>query len=142
MVDADHTYHATAVSHLGKGILLTGPSGSGKSGLALQLIAMGAKLIADDRVQMRRDGAAVHLRCPLTIEGLIEARGIGILNAPHHQDVPLAIVVDMGETEKDRLPDPRTATYLGVDFPLLLRSDAPHFAAGLLHLIAHGRSTR
>lgn len=122
--------------------MLIGPSGSGKSGLALQLIALGAVLIADDRVVLRSQGAGVTLHCPPTIKGLIEARGIGILNADHVAEAPLACVVDMGQHELDRLPGRRNVTYLGTEIPLLWRCDAPHFAAGILHLVTYGRSTR
>ncbi|MEL6572328.1 MAG: HPr kinase/phosphatase C-terminal domain-containing protein [Pseudomonadota bacterium] len=136
------TYHATALSYRDKGLLLIGPSGSGKSSLALQMIALGALLIADDHVVLRRAGSQVMMRCPPTIAGLIEARGIGVLKAPTEETVALASVVDLGQVEKERVPPHRNVSYLGVEFPLYWRVDAPHFAAGLLHLLAHGRSSR
>lgn len=136
------THHATAICYRGKGLLITGPSGSGKSGLALQLMALGAVLIADDRVALRRAGPQVMMSCPATIAGLIEARGIGILNAPREETAPLSAVVDLEQVEHDRLPPSRSVSYLGVEFPLYWRVDASHFGAGLLHLLAHGRSSR
>ena len=122
--------------------MLTGPSGSGKSALALQLIGLGAGLIADDRVVLTPDGHQITLSCPPTISGLIEARGIGVLNAQPNGDATLALVVDLGEVESERVPDRRNVQYFGLDIPLIRRVDGPHFAVALLHLLAHGRSTR
>ena len=142
MSDASQILHATAVSFGGKGMMLIGPSGSGKSSLAIEMMALGAGLIADDRVVVTRVGEGLRLSCPPNIEGLIEARGVGVLNAQPAGEADLAWVVDLAQVETERLPDPRKVTYLGVHVPLLWRVEAPHFAATLLHLLAHGRSTR
>ena len=142
MTQQSETVHATAVAFAGRGLLLVGPSGSGKSGLALQMMAHGAALIADDRVMLTREGDEVVMRCPPTIAGLIEARGIGVLNAQPYGEAPLAWVVDLAKIETKRSPDPRNVSYLGCNVPLLWRVDTPHFAVMLLHLLAHGRSTR
>ena len=122
--------------------MFTGPSGSGKSALALQMMALGAGLIADDRVILTRTGDGITLSCPPTISGLIEARGVGVLNAQPADAAGLAWVVDLSRTETKRHPDARKVTYLGCIVPLLWRVDASHFPATLLHLLAHGRSSR
>ena len=111
------TIHATAVA-IGSGtsrhaVLLTGPSGTGKSDLALRLIDRGAMLIADDRVALSRDGACVLASPPPTLAGLIEVRGIGIVAMPYIADVPIALVIDLAGTP-DRLPEPATRDLLGV----------------------------
>lgn len=134
--------HATAVGLDGKGMMLMGPSGSGKSALALQMMTLGAGLIADDRVELTRVGDDLHLNCPANIAGLIEARGVGILNAQPIGSCSLRWVVDLEQLETKRHPDPRNVTFLNVTVPLLWRVDAPHLANILLHLLAHGRSTR
>ena len=74
--------HASAVAVEGRGCLITGAAGSGKSTLALEMVALGAELVADDRVDIRRSGKALLLSAPASIAGLVEARGVGILRLP------------------------------------------------------------
>jgi HPr kinase/phosphorylase len=105
-LDTPHQIHATAVAIDGRGILLLGPSGAGKSDLALRLIDRGAKLIADDRVDLVDDGTGVMLHAPTRIAGLIEVRGIGILRFPH-VTAPLALCVELVSSDAvERLPEP------------------------------------
>ena len=73
--------HASCVAISGRGVLIIGPSGSGKSALALQLMAFGASLVADDQTELTVQGGTLIARCPPTMSGLIEARGLGILRA-------------------------------------------------------------
>jgi UPF0042 nucleotide-binding protein len=78
--------HATCICLEGQGILLRGPSGSGKSDLALRLIDRGALLIADDLVALAMDADGVQASLPAGRErfaGALEVRGIGILSVPH-----------------------------------------------------------
>jgi HPr kinase/phosphorylase len=133
--------HATAVALAGRGALITGPSGSGKSGLALELMALGARLVADDGVLLRLspDGR-VLARAPEAIRGRIEARGMGLLYADPVDDVPLSLVVDLAQTETDRLPPERTTTFLGVTLPLLHKVASPHFTAAIRQYLVAGRS--
>jgi HPr kinase/phosphorylase len=135
--DAPSVLHASSVAVDGRGLLIRGASGSGKSGLALELMALGARLIADDRTELRRAGGAVLLRCPPTIKGLIEARGIGILRVDPVSDVPLCAIVDLDTIETERVPPDRVAEYLGLSFRLLHKVAAPHFTAGILTYISH-----
>ena len=102
--------HASCVALDGRGLLITGDSGSGKSGLALQLMALGALLVADDRVELKMSGNKVTAHSPANIRGLIEARGLGLLRADTVGPVALAYVVDLNRTETARLPDPVDAT--------------------------------
>lgn len=134
--------HASAVADYGLGVLITGPSGSGKSALALQLMSMGAQLVADDGVLLSRapDGR-VLARAPAAIRGLIEARGIGLLRAGAVDDVPLALVVDLSQVETQRLPPERTTLVLGTELPLLHKVASPHFPAAIRQYLACGRST-
>lgn len=133
------TLHATTVAHAGRAVLIRGASGSGKSGLALQMIALGGRLVADDRTTLQRRGEVVIARCPETIRGRIEARGIGILAATPAEATRLALVVDMDIEETNRLPDPDTIDILGVPLPLQKKVSLPHFPAALLSYLEHGR---
>ena len=134
--------HASAVALNGRGALITGPSGSGKSSLALELIAMGARLVADDGVLLSRaaDGS-VLARSPASIRGLIEARGVGVLRAEPLDEAPIALVIDLSQVETERLPPERTTTLLGVTLPLLHKVASPHFSVAIRQYLAEGRST-
>lgn len=132
--------HASVVAFSGRGVLILGPSGSGKSTLALQIMSVGGELVADDRTDLRRDGAQVVASCPPQICGRIEARGVGILIAAPHGPVPLSLVVDLGTVEEDRLPQSRSHDVLGVALPLVLGPYRPHLYAALRQLLLGGRS--
>ncbi|GAA6165884.1 HPr kinase/phosphatase C-terminal domain-containing protein [Pelagimonas sp. KU-00592-HH] len=131
--------HATCVAHAGSAVLITGPSGSGKSALALQLIALGGKLVADDRTVLTCERGRVIARCPAPLAGIIEARGVGILNAPTVSECPVALVVDLETVETDRLPPQRETTIMGQSVPLLHRVDQGHFPAAIFLHLASGR---
>lgn len=118
-LETSHQIHATAVAIEGNGVLLLGPSGSGKSDLALRLIDRGAKLIADDRVNMTADGGRVMLRAPDRIAGLLEVRGLGILRFPC-VDAPLALALELVAADAiERLPEADAEIFCGARIPLL-----------------------
>lgn len=131
--------HASCVAVAGRALLIQGPSGSGKSGLALDLMSRGAHLVADDRVMLESDGQSVIASAPETIRGLIEARGIGLLSAQPTGPVPLCAVVDLTSHESDRLPPFRKVTLCGIDLPLLHNSASAYFAAGLMQYLKGDR---
>lgn len=124
--------HASCVAVDGRGMLILGPSGSGKSALALQLMALGAVLVADDRTEVRLENATLIARCPPTIHGLIEARGVGILRAPALAETTLALAVDLGQTETDRLPPRRSLTLFDYPLDLVFGNRSRHFPSALL----------
>ncbi len=136
------TVHATCVAWDGQGVLITGRAGQGKSALALQLMALGFMLVADDRVRLERRDDAVIASCPASIAGLIEARGIGILNAAHAAQATLLLVVDLDETEHERLPKRGKVTLLGCEIALIRAIHGPHFAAAILQIVKAGWSDR
>lgn len=133
------TLHATCVAVEGRGVLIIGPSGSGKSELALALMAHGARLVADDRVTLSLREGALRATCPAAIRGMIEARGLGLLEADPLEEAEVTVVVDLGEPETERLPPRREVTYLGRTVALVRGGKGPHFPAALLHYVRAGR---
>jgi HPr kinase/phosphorylase len=98
----------------GAGILLLGKSGSGKSDLALRLIAHGAKLVSDDRTELLVERGKLVARAPASIKGLFEVRGLGIITLPSAAKARIALAVSLDGT-KARLPH---AEYYGSHFDL------------------------
>ena len=131
------TLHASCVAVEGRGALIFGASGSGKSSLALQLMAYGATLVADDKVIVRA-GDTLVVSAPEPITGLIEARGVGLLKAETTQ-ATLSCVIDLNTVEPERLPPHRSYTLLGHDVPLLNRVEGLHFAPAIHQFLKSGR---
>lgn len=138
------TLHATCVAVAGRGLLIQGASGSGKSGLALQMMAYGAHLVADDRVEiwLQRDQvnkvSQVMAGAPDGLPHLIEARHVGLLRATLHAPVPLCAVVDLDRLATKRLPVQVRTTVLDQKLPLFHRVDSAHFAAALMQYLKAG----
>ncbi len=136
----EETVHATCVAIGGRGVLLAGPSGSGKSDLALRLIDRGATLVSDDYTICRGEAGGLTASPPATIAGRIEVRGIGIVDMAHLPRAPVALLVDLaGEVE--RMPEAATRTVAGVAVPLV-RLAAPEPSAPLKVALALGRVPR
>lgn len=140
--DKTDTPHATCVAWGEKGVLIMGKSGQGKSGLALELMAMGCVLVADDRVKLKAVDGRLLASCPETLAGLIEARGVGILQAAFQAQADVVLAVDLNQQETARMPERRVVTHLGCDVPLIYRYDGPHFAAAILQILKTGWSNR
>ncbi len=113
------TRSGTCVAIGGRGVLLRGPSGSGKSDLALRLIDGGAELVADDRIELEPGAGTVIASAPPAIRGLLEVRGIGVVRLPYRRSVPVALVVDLVDPPPARLPAPGTATIQGHALPVI-----------------------
>lgn len=113
------TLHASTVAADGRSVLITGPSGSGKSDLSLRLLDRGFSLVSDDQTIVKRDGDRLIATAPPNIAGKLEIRGIGIVEMEHLGDIPLALVVEL-TTDLQRLPeDSRERLILGVKVPLI-----------------------
>lgn len=95
------TVHGTAVLVGTVGVLIRGPSGSGKSQLAATLVERSrsggppAVLVADDRVELSVAGGRLIGRCPVTIAGLMEHRGRGIATCGHEPAAVIRLVADL-----------------------------------------------
>ncbi|MGE0629461.1 MAG: HPr kinase/phosphorylase [Hyphomicrobiaceae bacterium] len=142
--------HATAISVAGRAVLIRGPSGFGKSDLALRCLAVTRppfaseppQLVADDQVMAEVAEGGVQLRPPASIAGLIEVRGWGVIRIGSVAQARLELVADLvdpGETE--RLPDPAFSVLVcGVEFPALriapFEASAPHKLLLALETIA------
>ena len=132
--------HGTTVALGTTAALIVGESGTGKSSLALQLLAFGAALVSDDQTSVTRRDDTLLASAPPAIAGRIEARGIGLLVAETVSGVPIRLVIDMDTVEKDRLPPLYHCRILGVRLPLVHRVDAAHFPAAILQYLRGGRS--
>ena len=113
------TLHASTVAAEDRSVLITGPSGSGKSDLTLRLLDRGFKLVSDDQTIVKRDGDRLLATAPANIAGKLEIRGIGIVEMEYLCDVPVALVVEL-TTDLHRLPDDgRERLILGLKVPLI-----------------------
>ena len=113
------TIHASTVASKGRAVLITGPSGSGKSDLALRLLDRGFTLVSDDQTIVTRHNATLIASAPANITGKLEIRGIGIVEMDMVTDQPVALIVELS-SEITRLPDDnRERPILGVGVPLV-----------------------
>lgn len=133
------TLHASCVAIDGAGILIVGASGTGKSTLALQLMALGASLVADDRTELTRIDTRISARAPVPLHGLIEARGVGILRALPLEKASLNVVIDLDTPEHERLPHMHHARILDTELPCLHKVEGPHFPAAISQYVRCGR---
>jgi HPr kinase/phosphorylase len=112
--------NGTAVAWRGQGVLILGPTGSGKSDLTLRLLDSGATLIGDDLVEMKRDGNRLLLSFPpegpADLKGKMEVKGLGIMSVPvAPPEVALALVVrSTPAAEVELIPESLESEWLGL----------------------------
>lgn len=115
------------------GAALSGPSGVGKTGLALRLMARGWQLVADDGALIWTSGGQLWARAPRATAGLIEARGLGLVSVPHRDVCRLGLAVTLALDEPARMPDPAHEAWLGIPLRTLTiqarAAAAPHTVA-------------
>ena len=112
--------HATGIYLDGKGVLLKGPSGSGKSDLALRLMALGAELIGDDYLEIFRDeDGHLIMAAPDNIAGMIEVRNVGVLAGSFRPVAEVDLVLCLVSHSLERLPPQKFITLEGGDIPCL-----------------------
>lgn len=108
--------HATCIAIGGRGVLLAGSSGAGKSDLALRLIDRGAELVSDDYCELRERDGRLLASPPARLAGKIEVRGIGILDMPHREEAEVALIINL-DGPVDRMPEFLSRSLAGVDIP-------------------------
>jgi HPr kinase/phosphorylase len=129
VADVVENHHGTAIALGAHAVLIRGPSGSGKSDLALRCLAMAptalvpapAVLVADDRVELTLREERLIAAAPPIISGKLEVRGLGIMTVPSTPNARLVLVADLVAPERvERLPDPPEGTdIMGIRLPLL-----------------------
>jgi serine kinase of HPr protein (carbohydrate metabolism regulator) len=113
------TIHASSVASGGRAVLIAGPSGSGKSDLALRLLDRGFGLVSDDQTLLKRDGDRLVASAPPNVAGKLEIRGIGIVEMEHSDDIPVALIIEL-TSDIERMPDDsRERQILGIKLPLV-----------------------
>ena len=101
--------HASCVEYMNAGLLICGASGSGKSDLCLRLTDIGARLIADDQTKIENRNGKLIASCPEKLRGLLEVRGIGIVETPFLTETEIRLKLILQPNEKiDRKPEVRT----------------------------------
>jgi len=128
MSGGEVTLHASCVAIGGQAVLITGPSGSGKSDLALRLIDRGAHLVSDDYTRIRVEDGALIARAPEAIAGKLEVRGVGIVALEAAVEVPVRLAVAL-DLKPERMPGPDALAILGLKVPRIglapLEASAP-----------------
>ncbi|MEA3061397.1 MAG: hypothetical protein QOJ94_1178 [Sphingomonadales bacterium] len=112
------TIHATCVAIGGRGVLLAGRSGSGKSDLALRLIDRGAQLVSDDYTDLDSTSGQLIARAPAAIAGRIEIRGVGLVEVSAAPEAPVCLFADL-DSPPERLPEPASRRIAGQDVPTI-----------------------
>jgi len=135
MTTSNMLAHATCVSLTGRGVLIRGAPGSGKSDLALRMIDAGGLLVADDQTELTATGGQIIARAPKTISGQMEVRGIGIVSRPSLAAVPVALIVDLAQSpEIERLPEETNDLIMGQQLPVVVLDPAQASAVARIRL--------
>ena len=132
--------HATCVDVEGAGILIVGRSGSGKSSLAVSLLALGASLVADDQCELMFQNNGFLITKPPSLPSNIEIRGIGLISVPVITDTSLCWVVNMDETEKERMPNPKFTEINGYKVPTIFGKNVDDLASRIYVLVKSVKS--
>ncbi|MDH5187872.1 MAG: HPr kinase/phosphatase C-terminal domain-containing protein [Rhodospirillaceae bacterium] len=114
------TVHATTIAINGEGVLIRGPAGSGKSDLGLRLIDGGGALVADDYTKLELIDGTIIVSPPEPISGMMEIRGVGVVQMGTIGTAPLVIIVNLVRHELiERLPEHHTEKIMGINIPVI-----------------------
>lgn len=99
-----------------RGVLIVGPSGIGKSDLALRAMQSGFQLVSDDYSCVWVSGGELYAAPPETIDGKMEIRGLGIMSDLPRRALTRVHLVVLAQTDPvDRLPDAEVTPILGIN---------------------------
>ena len=129
--------HATCVDINGSGVLIVGRSGSGKSSLAINLLALGSKLVADDQCELVKNNNRFSVSKPASLPNSIEIRGVGLVSVPMVVETSLAWVVNMDEAERERMPDLRFTEIDGYKIPTVFGKNMDDLASRIYVLLSN-----
>ena len=132
--------HATCVDINGSGVLIVGRSGSGKSSLAINLLALGSKLVADDQCALVKKNKKFRVFKPASLPNSIEIRGVGLVSVPMVVETSLDWVVNMDEAEKERMPDLRFTEIDGCKIPTVFGKNMDDLASRIYVLVSNALS--
>ena len=124
----------------GSGVLIVGSSGSGKSSLAINLLALGSKLVADDQCEIVKNNNRFCVSKPASLPKSIEIRGIGLVSVPMVVETSLDWVVDMDEAETERMPDLRFTKIDGYRVPTVFGKNMDELASRIYVLVSNALS--
>lgn len=132
--------HATCINLNSKGILLLGYSGAGKSDLALRLITLfSASLVSDDRTDVVRISDKIKAKAPDVLKGLLEVRGVGIVNFEYMEETTVDVVIKLEPEKQERLPEKQYYELEGIKLPLFkinpFEVSAPSKVLSILRLL-------
>lgn len=133
---AEPPVHATTVAvrrqGFWQGVMILGPSGAGKSDLALRLIGRDWRLVSDDYTSVWASGGRLYAAAPAAIAGRIEARGVGIVSVRTRLTARIVLAVACLPEAVERLPEPQSRRFAGVDLPLLALDPRPASAVEMV----------
>ena len=118
--------HATAVVIGERGIVIIGPSGAGKTTLALALLdhvaGLGgfARLIADDQLFVSVAGGRIVCKAPPPIAGLAEVHGIGPQPVAYERSAVIDLCLELVEGETERFQEQASLTIEGISIPKIM----------------------
>lgn len=115
---AEQLEQFSAVAIGGRGLLIGGEPGSGKSSLCLSLIDRGARLIGDDGVAISRRGNRLVASPPHPTKGMLEIRNVGIVTLPCIS-APVALILRLDEDAPRYVEQAETVNLHGCDIPML-----------------------
>lgn len=121
-----------------RGVLILGPSGIGKSDLALRGVQQaGCILIADDYTWLWESGGHIYAGAPETIEGKMEVRGIGITAEPTRKMTRIHLAALAQSDPVERMPENEITPFLGINVPTIRVN--PREASSVTKLVARLR---
>ena len=121
----------------GSGVLIVGSSGSGKSSLAINLLALGSKLVADDQCELVKKNNRFSVSKPASLPNSIEIRGIGLVSVPMVVETSLDWVVNMDEAETQRMPDLQFTEIDGYRIPTIFGKNIDDLASRIYVLVSN-----